>query len=234
MTRFMSLKRSFLAGLVLILPLVVTLYILQLLAGIVLQFIDPVVAQTNLASYTANVELAAQLITGVLLLIVITVLGYVAQNRVGQRLFGNLGQLVGLIPLVRVIYSTTRQMSTTLSSRETSYESLVLLEFPRKGVYSIGLITADSPRAVDEAVDANVRNVFLPSSPNPTSGRLVLAPEDEIVEVELSTRQGLRLLMTTGIGAEDDPIPADVAAKLPAIDEDIDGDIDEKTDEEKA
>lgn len=222
MTRLIGVKRSFLAGLVLILPLIVTLYILQLLAGFVLQFIDPVVVETNLADYTRNVHLAAQIIAVAVIIVAITFVGFVAQKRIGQRLFGGLGQLVDFIPLVRVIYSTTRQMSTTFSSKETSYESLVLLEYPRPGIYSIGLITSNSPRVVDEAVDATVRNVFVPSSPNPTSGRLVLAPEDELVDVDLSTRQGLRLLMTTGVGTEDEAIPRDIASKLPEIEEETD------------
>lgn len=222
MPRLTGAKQSFLAGLILILPLIVTLYILQLLAGFVLQFIDPVVAETNLANYTRNVELAAKMIAVAVIILAITIVGFVAQKRSGQRLFGGLGQVVDFIPLVRVIYSTTRQMSTTFSSKETSYESLVLLEYPRPGIYSIGLITSNSPHVVDDALDANVRNVFVPSSPNPTSGRLVLAPEDELVEVDLSTRQGLRLLMTTGVGTEDEAIPRDIASKLPEIEEETD------------
>lgn len=202
MTAWQRLRDSFIAGLILVAPLVITLYVLQVLSGIAFEFIDPVVRETNLESYTANVELAARAIAAVLILILVTLLGFIAQRRVGQQLFGGLGRTITLVPIVRTIYSTVRQISTSVSSKESSYDSLVLVEYPRRGAYAIGLVTSESPQAVSDVEGSTVHNVFLPSSPNPASGRLLLVPEEQLYEVDLSVRQGMGLLMTTGAGTK--------------------------------
>lgn len=204
MTSWQKLRDSFVTGLVLITPLLITLYILRVLVNFLLQFVDPVVKSTSLATYTANVEVIAQGIAAVLIVLAIALVGYLAQKPVGQRLFGSMGQVMSLVPLVRTIYGTIRQIMSTVSSQETSFDSLVLVEFPRKGLYSIGLVTGDSPREVEDVAGQPVYNVFLPSSPNPTGGRLILVPEDQVHSVDLSVREGMGLLVTTGTGGGDD------------------------------
>lgn len=198
MSKWEGIRNSFIAGLILIAPLAITLYVLQILLGFTLDFIDPVVSELGLEAYTANVEAIARILAVLFILLVITLLGFLAQRQIGQRLFGSLGRTVAVIPIFRTIYSTVRQISSSFASKEAGYDSLVLVEFPRKGVYSIGLVTNESPRGVQEVAGTTVHNVFLPSSPNPASGRLVLVPEDQLHEVDLSVRQGMGLLMTTG------------------------------------
>ena len=106
-------------------------------------------------------------------------------------------------------------MYNAFSIAETSYDSLVLVECPRKYVYAIGLVTSESPQAVDEVAGSDARNIFLPSSPNPAGGRLVMVPEEEIHEVDLSVRQGMRMLMTTGIGVDESmPVPDSIDVPL--------------------
>jgi len=214
MLSWKTVRDSFVAGLVLVTPLVITLYILQLLVGMTLSALDPVVQGTNLANYTANVELVAQVVVGVFIVCAVTLLGFLAQQRLGQRLFGSLGRTVTMVPLVRTIYSTVRQISTSFSNTESSYDSLVLVEFPREGVYSIGLVTNESPDAVSDVAGTTVHNVFLPSSPNPASGRLVLVPEDQLHDVDLSVRQGMGLLMTTGAGPKQTALSGPAAVEM--------------------
>ncbi|WP_324755959.1 DUF502 domain-containing protein [Haloarcula sp. GH36] len=200
-----ALKRSFVAGLLLLTPLVITLYVLRLLVSWSLQFVDPVVQGTRLTQYTGNVEAVAQLVAVVLILVVVTVLGYLAQKNVGRQLFGGIGRIVNVIPLFSTIYLTVRQVANSLVDRSTAYESVVLVEYPREGIYSLGLVTGESPREVEQVADQEVYNVFLPNSPNPTGGRLVLLPEDQLRELDMSVRRALRLVVTTGVGAEDEP-----------------------------
>lgn len=196
-------KSSFIAGLLLIAPLVVTVYIIRLLVGWSLQFIDPVVAGTRLANYTANDAIAAQIVAILLIVLLITALGYLAQLSVGRHLFGRAGRVMNFIPLVNVIYSSVRQVATSLVDRDSRYESVVLVEYPRNGIYTIGLVTGESPAAVSKFSDSRVYNVFLPNSPNPTAGRLVLVPEDQIHDTDMSVRRGMRLIVTTGMGEDD-------------------------------
>ncbi|MDY6819403.1 MAG: DUF502 domain-containing protein [Halobacteriales archaeon] len=193
-------KDSFVAGLVLLAPLIVTVFILRLVFSWVISIVNPIVTGTRLAQYTANIEIVAQLLAAVLILVTITLLGYVAQRHVGRRTFGSLGRLVSFIPLVRTIYESTRQVATSLVSRDSRYEQVVLVEYPREGLYSIGFVTGDSPPSTDGIVDTQMYNVFLPNSPNPTGGRLALVPADQLQELDMSVGRGIRLLVTTGMG----------------------------------
>lgn len=199
------LRSSFVAGLILVAPLVVTLFVLRVLVNWTLQFVNPVVRGTRLTEYTANIEFVAQLIAVVVILVAILVLGYLAQKSVGRRVFGNFGRAVNFIPLVGTIYSSTRRITNSLVDRETRYESIVLVEYPRKGLYSIGLVTAESPEPVETVTGGTTYNVFLPNSPNPTGGRLVLVPEEQIHEIDMSVRRGMRMIVTTGMGDEVPP-----------------------------
>ncbi len=216
MTLRTAIRNSFIAGLVLIAPLLITVYVLQVLSGVVFSAIEPVVQESNLEQYTANVELVAQLIAVVAIVITIVGLGFVAQREIGQRLFGSLGRLVAVVPVVRTIYTAVRQISGSFTSGETSFDSLVLVEFPRMGVYAVGLVTGKSPTAVREVTGEPTRNVFLPSSPNPAGGRLVFVPETQIHEVDMSVREGLGIIMTTGAGKEQtDMLPPSSVAIAP-------------------
>lgn len=204
-----ALKRSFVAGIVLLIPLLVTLYIFEVLVTFALTYIDPVVREAALEGYTGDIEALARAIAVGFILVAVTTLGYVAQRPAGQRLFGSLGQLVAIIPVVRTIYSTVRQVMDSFSSTESSYDSLVLVEYPRKGVYSLGLATGESPQTVNRAVGTRTRNIFLPSSPNPASGRLLLVPEEQVYEVDISVGEGFQMLMTTGVNTDEVPDLAD-------------------------
>lgn len=108
------------------------------------------------------------------------------------------------------IHSSVRQVATALVSGESQYESVVLVEYPREGLYSIGLVTAEGIEDVDAVTGVQSVSVFLPNSPNPTAGRLVMVPEDQIHQTDMSVRQGMRMIVTTGIGMDEpDAMAAD-------------------------
>ncbi len=212
MTLSDAVKRSFVTGIVLVTPLVITLFVFRTLVVWSLQVVDPVVEGTGLAQYTGENVAVAQLAAAVLMVLAVTVLGYVAQHNVGRQVFGNAGRVVDVVPLVSTVYSSVRQVANSFVDRDAAYESVVLVEYPREGVYAIGLVTGDAPAAVEGVVGERAHTVFLPNSPNPTGGRLVMLPDDEVQEVDVSVRRGLGLLVTTGIGADDE-------AALPPLDD---------------
>lgn len=203
-----GIKSSFVSGMILIAPLVLTLYVLSVLVNWSAKLIDPVVAGTRLTQYTGDDLLAAQLLAAVLILATITILGYLAKRSIGRQLFGRVGRVVNVIPLVSTIYGSVRQVADSLVERNTAYESVVLVEYPREGVYSLGLVTGESPDTVEDFAGDDVYNVFLPNSPNPTAGRLVLLPEHQVHEIDMSVRKGMRLIVTTGIGEAEPPASA--------------------------
>lgn len=212
MTVSTRLKNNFIAGIVLIAPLVVTLFVLRILVNWSLQVIDPVVEGTRLATYTANNRLLAQVMAFVLILVTVTLLGYLARRSIGRHVFGNIGRIVNVIPLVNTVYGSVKQVANALVERTGAYESVALVEYPREDMYSIGFVTGSSPAAVEGYAEKPVYNVFLPNSPNPTGGRLILLPEDQVHEVDMSVRRGMRLLVTTGVGVDE------ATSSLPPLD----------------
>ncbi|ACV47366.1 MULTISPECIES: DUF502 domain-containing protein [Halomicrobium] len=204
------LRRSFVAGLILLAPLVVTVYVIRTLANWTLQLVEPIVASTRLASYTGDDQLLAQFVAIGAVLVAVVVLGSLAQRNAGRQLFGNVGRIVNVVPLVNTIYTSVRQVANSLVDRDEAYESVVLVEYPRDGIYSIGLVTGDSPVDVDAFGGESVYNVYFPNSPNPTGGRLALVPESDLHETDMSVKAGLRLLVTTGVTEDGEPksVPA--------------------------
>jgi len=201
-----ALRDNLLAGLVLVAPLVVTVFALRVLFSWVSAAIDPIVESTRLASYTANIEIVAQFVTLLAIVLLITLLGYVARWSVGERVFGGIGRLVNFLPLVRTIYSSTRQVANALVERQNRYESVVIVEY-REGFSVIGFVTGEVPGPVQATMDEPAYNVFVPNSPNPTGGRLLLVPESRVQEVDMSVRRGIRTLVTTGIASEERELP---------------------------
>ncbi|MFW6003286.1 MAG: DUF502 domain-containing protein [Halanaeroarchaeum sp.] len=197
------IESSFVAGLILIAPLVVTVLVLRVLIGWTQQFVDPLVAGTRLTQYTGNNELVAQLMAVIMILGAITLLGYLAQRSIGRQVFGNMGRFVNVIPLISTLYLSVRQVSNALVERRTAYDGVALVEYPREDMYYIGLITGDSPTVVEKFTDEKMYNVFLPNSPNPTGGRLLLLPEHQVHEIDMSVRRGMQLIVTSGIGADE-------------------------------
>jgi uncharacterized membrane protein len=202
------LRSSFVAGVVLIAPLAVTVFVLQFVFTRLTALLRPVVVEIRptLAATLGlpDVTLIAQVLAAVLIALVVTLVGYVASIGVGQRLFGSFERGVRLLPLVRTIYFGVRQVSESLSERSDGFDSVVLVEFHRRGAYSIGFVTNEAPEATREATGERLYTVFVPNAPNPTAGALLMLPESDIHQVDIPVRRGIRLLVTTGLSADED------------------------------
>ncbi len=194
-----TLKNSFIAGVALIAPLVITLVALRLIFSWLSAVIDPVVAGTRLGELTGGLPYVAEFLALGIIFLAVALLGYFAQKTVGAWFFSGVDRTLGLVPLVSVIYSSVRQVSNALTRRQTRYESVAMIEYPRKGLYTFGFVTADSPKTATEAIGRDAVNVYLPGSPNPTQGRLLVVPDDQVTELDMSVSRGIRLLVTTGM-----------------------------------
>ncbi|MFB6270515.1 MAG: DUF502 domain-containing protein [Halobacterium sp.] len=213
-----SLKSSFLAGAVLVAPLIVTIVILRFVANLVTGQVQPIVEGTRLAQYTANNYLLAQLLTIAVILVAVTLVGAFAKRPVGQRTLGKTGRLVGFVPVFRTIYGSVKQMASSVSTKDSEFDSAVYVEYERNGLYRLGLQTGQSPSDLETVAGEPARNVFLPGSPNPTQGALLLVPESRVHDADLSVRAAIRILMTTGMadGSQADEILEIDESELPA------------------
>ena len=196
------LKTAFVAGLALIAPLFITLVAFQLLFSWFQGVIDPVVAGTGLGRLTGEAPYITEVLALLLLVLAVTAIGYLAQRSLGQYVFDLVDRGLARIPVFSVIYTGVRQVSDALMSQQSRFERVVMVDYPREGIYSLGFVTAESPAAVEAKTGVETFNVYFPHSPNPTQGHFRLVPAEEITELDMSVSAGLRLLVTTGIASE--------------------------------
>jgi len=184
-----KLRNYFLAGLAVILPVTVTLYLLKLVLG----FVDGL-AGGVLSLFTRRHIPGVGLISTVL---VVLGVGVVATNVVGRRLVAFWDRLLLRIPLVNTVYRTSKQVVDALWYRQRAFRRVVLLEYPRRGVWAVGFVTGETVRG--DTNEGKLLTVFVPTTPNPTSGFLLLLPPSEVVALDLPVEEGIRMVVSGGI-----------------------------------
>lgn len=210
------LKTGFVAGIALIAPLFITIVAFQLLFSWVRGLIDPIVEGAGLSAITGNVPYVAEAIAILILVTAITGLGYIAQRSLGEYFFDAVDRALARVPIFSVVYSGVRQVSNALMSQQSRFEQVVMVEYPKDGIYSLGFVTGESPDTVAAETTQETYNVYVPGSPNPTQGHLHMIPAHEITELDMSVSRGLRLIVTTGIAEEQ--------SEMEALQEEVGGD----------
>jgi len=186
------LRTWLIAGLLVVMPLGVTVFVLLAL----FRFLDSVLGPSFTLVLGTEVP-GLGLIAGV---VVILVVGALASNIVGRRVVEGFDWLMMRIPLARTIYSTTKQFSDSiLSQNRGAFKEAVLVEWPRPGLYSVGFVTGETRGEAQEKTKERVINVFIITTPNPTTGFLCLVPESQIIELEMSVEDALKLVVSAGI-----------------------------------
>lgn len=194
-------RTYFLAGLLALIPLIVTIGILSWLFNVLDGFLGPYIYD-----WLGRPMPGLGLIATIALVFAI---GVVTTNIIGRRLMGAVDEALHRIPLVRSIYSMTKQVSDSLlQARTVAFQQVVLIEYPRRGLYQIGFVTGkiEGPLQEQLAAKAGERlvNVFVPATPNPMAGYLVLLPERDVHVLGISVQDGLKLVISGGLAA---PVP---------------------------
>ncbi len=185
------LRTYLLAGLLVILPAGVTAFVLIRL----FQFLDSLLAPIFDAMGIGFTGLG--LVTGVLLIFVV---GALASNVLGRRVVSLFDRVMLRLPLARTIYSATKQVSGSLfQQNRAAFQRVVLVEYPRKGLYSVGFVTGETRRPGKDDGEERAINVFMMHTPNPATGILCLVPEDELIPLDMSVEDALKLIVSGGI-----------------------------------
>jgi len=126
--------------------------------------------------------------------------GFIITNFAGKRLVLWGEDLLERIPLVRSIYSALKQVTeTVLTSDKNSFRQVVLIEYPRKGIWTIGFQTSDSPNACNQLAGSKLLTIFVPTTPNPTSGYILMMPEEDIKKLDIDVEDALKMVMSLGV-----------------------------------
>ena len=192
-----SLKNCFLTGLLVILPISITVYVIWILIramDAILKYIPAkYLPETYLQIHIPGLGL-------ILVVILVFVVGLLTRNIIGRKIV-HLGEnIVDRIPLVRVLYTGVKQLLEPLFLQKTNaFKRVALIEYPRRGAYVIGFITGESKGEVQNKTSKDMMNVFVPTTPNPTSGFYILIPEDEVVYLNMSVEDAFKLIISGGI-----------------------------------
>ncbi len=200
------IRRWLIAGLLVWLPLVATLMVLQLLINFLdrsLLLVPPPWRPENVI----GVEIPGLGILLSFLLILVT--GFLAANFVGKRVLRAGESLLARIPLVRTIYSSVKRLTeTVLDDSGTSFRKVLLIEYPRRGIWTMTFQTGDAVREIHERTERDVLTIFVPTTPNPTSGFIMFVPRKDVIELDMSVEDGVRMVISLGsVTPSDSPDP---------------------------
>ena len=203
-----GIRGHFYAGLIVILPLFLTVFIINWMVN----FIVVVTREsffTSLINRTIvffGIEDNIHLVTiayglcllGILLFI--TLIGYVAKNIVGKKITRFINKIIGRLPIVKHIYTTISQIVSLVSSEKgNTYKKAIAVEYPRKGIYIIGFLTSEENEALSKITGKELCNVFIPTSPNPTSGMFICVPKEDIIFLDMKIDDAVKLIISGGV-----------------------------------
>ncbi len=203
-----SLKRYFITGLLVIVPIWGTILVLKTLFVTLDGILGDIPEKYLTQRYVPGV--------GILVLFLLIILaGLLATNIMGRRVVTLWEDLLQRVPLVRGIYTTIKAMMDVLAFQEKTggtkkYSRVVMIEFPRKGQYALALVTGVTPGEVQDISPDRVINVYVPTSPNPTSGYLLFVPESELIPVSMSVDEAMKMMFSGGMYTP--PVPEAVGA----------------------
>jgi len=195
-----QIRKTFVTGLLVIVPLSLTVFIIiklfHFFDGILGNYVS-VFLQQHLKSFGVQKTIPG---LGLLLLIALVFLvGTIARNYLGSRLIALGDYIVTHIPLMNRIYIAIREISEAfLSEKREVFKKAVLVEYPRKGMYSVGFFTQDTTGSVQDTLKEDVVSVFLPTSPNPTSGYLLFVPKSQVTDLDMPVEDALKLVISAG------------------------------------
>ncbi len=191
-TLWRHFKRKLLAGLIVLIPATISGFILYQL----FQFLDGLFAP--LIRRVVGTQIPG---TGLLLtLLVVLTLGWLSTNVLGRRLIQLAERLVARVPIGRSVYSASKSVLEILAERQAdAFKRVVLLEYPRKGIFSLAFVTAQVHWSGIHPALADARTVFLPTTPNPTGGYLMVVPLSEMIDLPITVEEGVRLVISGGI-----------------------------------
>jgi uncharacterized membrane protein len=197
--RLRGLRNAFLTGLIILVPLGVSVFVVNFL----LQAIGDPASSLFFPTFKGQLPKYAlylvNLVSTLIVIVLITVLGYASQYLIGKWLLGHAEGVMLRVPFIGLVYRTTKQIVDTFRSQQKAvFQKVVLIEFPRKGTYGIGFITSTAQGELQLRTSQHVVNVFVPTTPNPTSGFLIVCPADELIELEMSVGDGMKLIISGG------------------------------------
>ena len=187
-----KLRNYFITGIVVLVPIGITLYLTKFFITISAKLIPSEINPNNyLPILIPGLEI-------LLAIIFITLIGYLSLSFIGKKILQLFNDLLKRIPILRTIYSAIGQMAETLAPKTKSKKSVVLVEYPRKGSWAVGFATKDNKGEISKKTNQKLVNVFVPTTPNPTSGFLLMFPKKDIIYLKMNFEEASKFIVSAG------------------------------------
>lgn len=192
-----KIRNIFITGLLVTLPIMITFFFIRVLFRMIDSLLGPTV---NKLLSTMGLNFIIPGIGFILTFLIIFTVGLASTNVIGKKILERFEKFLDGIPMVKSIYSGAKQVIHTISTAKmATFSRVVLIQFPRRGIYSIGFITSEAQGEVQQVTKENVINVFIPTVPNPTTGFFLMIPREDITSLNMSIEDGIKLIMSGGI-----------------------------------
>jgi len=188
----LRLRNYFFTGVVVLIPIGFTLYLSKFLINISTKFIP---SGLNPNSY---LQFSIPGLEIVLTIFFITIIGGLSLSFIGKKFLLIIDDLFKRIPILRTIYSAVGQMTESFTNQEGKKKSVVLIEYPRKGTWAVGFATKENQGEIKNKVNRDLINVFVPTTPNPTSGFLLMFPKEEVIYLNMSFEEASKFIVSAG------------------------------------
>ena len=186
------LRNYFITGVVVLIPIGFTLYLSKILIGLSSKILpENINPNSYLPFEIPGIEILISLIF-------ITIVGGLSLSFLGKRILKLIDDLFKRIPVLRTIYSAILQMTETFSNKDNGKKSVVLIEYPRKGVWAVGFATKENTGEMAKKTNQKLINVFVPTTPNPTSGFLLMFPVDDVIYLDMSFEDASKFIVSAG------------------------------------
>ena len=189
---FAKVRNNFIAGIVVLIPIGITLYLTLFIIRISSNIIPREINPNNYLPFNIpGVEI-------LIALLIITFVGWISLSFLGKKFFEIFNSILKKIPILRTIYSAIGQMTESLTKNDNTEKSVVLLEYPRKGIWVVGFATKENQGMIRDKIKEDLVNVFVPTTPNPTSGFLLMIPKKDLIYLDVSFEQASKFIVSAG------------------------------------
>ena len=189
---FAKIRNYFFAGAVVLIPIGITIY----LSIVIIKISSKILPKELNPNYYLPFDIPGLEI--LIALLIITIIGWLSVSFLGKKIIDFINSLFKKIPILRTIYSAIGQMTESLSKTDNKQKSVVLLEYPRKGIWAVGFATKENQGIIKEKINEDVVNVFVPTTPNPTSGFLLMVPKKDLIYLDITFEQASKFIVSAG------------------------------------
>ena len=189
---FTKIRNYFITGVVVLIPIGITIYLTILITSVSSKILPKEINPNHYLPY--NIPGLEIIIT----LFLITFIGWLSLSFIGKRLLNLFNKVLKRIPILRTIYSAILQMTETFTKNDSQRKNVVLVEYPRKGTWAVGFATRENSGEIANKLNKKLINVFVPTTPNPTSGFLLMFPKEEVVYLDLTFEEASKFIVSAG------------------------------------